>query len=197
MSSPCSPPWPPFLTGHHHLLWTLEDEQRGNSRTPGRRGSFWQSCLLLELLKERDLPKPPHLYPDPWECWWKSPLWQSISKLRWCVRWLPFPFQIPSTLLHPLRTLQTVLDGLLCLLPSSCLATTRRQEVGRREIGVSISLKALLAGSLRAGWLHPRTTSHCSCQDALFTEFSHEVPITTPSFCSFWPVASLYSDWPL
>ena len=136
-SSPCSPLWPPLLAAHHHLLWTPEDEQRGNSTTPGRRGSFWQSCLLLELLKERDLPKPPHLHPDPWERWWKSPWWQSISKLRWCIRWLPSPLQIPSTLLRPLWTLQTVLDGLLCLLPSSCLeGTTRREEAGRRDRGI-------------------------------------------------------------
>lgn len=71
-ASPLSTGWcpqqVPSLLGNTAFCrhWRLNRE---DSRAPGRRGPFRLPHLLLELLREGDHPKPPHLHPYPHEYW--------------------------------------------------------------------------------------------------------------------------------
>lgn len=190
-----------FLTWQHCLVWTLEEKQGEDSRAPGRLGQFrlphssgrktdttpQLSPLLSGVLVETTLDKTAADY-------FRS---QTVCQMAsFCPSRSTPPFSTYSV------PLQAEVHGLHQWAPTSSvfqlpLATTERWEAGRREIRVFVSLECLLSGSLRATWFHPWAKSHHSCQEALFTEFSCEVPVTAPSFCSFCPVVSLHPDMPL
>lgn len=169
------------------------------------RGSFLQSCLLLELLKERTSCPLPTLnlgsadenHPDG-----------RVFPNSDGVRWLP----VPSRSLPPF-SVQTdavnspwwapMLSGL-----SSCLQQYHVGERGREErdrgiyflkcllAGVSIS-QMPLAGSLRAGWLHPWNHNSLLLSRCPLSQNFTEVPqLLPPSAPSGLGGSLILPDWP-
>lgn len=176
--------YPP--SGQHGLLWPMEDEQRENAGSPGRRVPLRLPYLLLELLGRENTS-------TPLTC--TAPPWQNCSRIFPNKMVRPMASFCPSrsTPLFPVRSGPRQPRWLCQLLPvplpSSCLWPPRSWEAERSDQDSYFPPTPLYSAS------EGRLVASLNQKPALLSrgplpEFSLEVPVTTPTF-SFWPAVSL------